>query len=348
MQQHDVVNVKAVVRACLTVHKPVMIWGMPGCGKSEIVRQITREDDAVELEIRLSQYDSVDLRGIPFTSKAEGSGTLTTWAPPSTLPFVGNPNFKTDRPIYLFLDELPQALPAVQAVAFQLVLDRRIGEHYLMSNVEVIAAGNREGDKAGAHRMLSALSNRFIHIELIPVLEAWCKWAWEKNKDARVIAFLRLRPDLLCTFIDNKGIANTAKAFATPRSWETVCDVLTLSISDVTRFALVSGSIGDGPAAELEGFLRTWEKMPDIDHILKMPLVAPVPADAATLFAVSAALASRSKADNFANVVDYVKRMPPEYAARTILDACLRDENLMQSKAFVAFAATHVELFTGS
>jgi MoxR-like ATPase len=46
-------------------HEPVMAWGKPGVGKSAAVRQAATDHDAALVDIRLSQYDSVDLRGIP-------------------------------------------------------------------------------------------------------------------------------------------------------------------------------------------------------------------------------------------------------------------------------------------
>ena len=162
MQELNASQLVNVARSFLRLDIPVMIWGEPGIGKSQVVKQLAREDNALELEIRLSQYDSVDLRGIPHIAKTEHGGSMTAWAPASTLPFVGNPNFPSDRPIYLFLDELPQAMTAVQAPAFQLVLDRCIGEHALMPNVRVLAAGNLEDHKAGANRDSDGMSHTTV------------------------------------------------------------------------------------------------------------------------------------------------------------------------------------------
>ena len=106
---------------------PLCLWGSPGIGKSSIVHQYAKNTNAVMVDVRLSQFDPVDLRGLPSPS-----GDTTRWLAPAVFPFVGNPNFPTDRPIILFLDELAQASPAVQAAAFQLVLDRRVGEHTLI------------------------------------------------------------------------------------------------------------------------------------------------------------------------------------------------------------------------
>ena len=174
---------------------PLFLWGSPGVGKSTIIRQYSQNIDAVMVDIRLSQYDPVDLRGLPAPA-----GDSTRWLAPATLPFTNNPNFPTDRPIILFLDELAQASPAVQAAAFQLVLDRRVGEHTLLPNTYVIAASNRSGDRAGVNRLSTPLLNRFVHIEVVVDFEAWKKWAISEGIHPLIIGFLSQRPALLDQF----------------------------------------------------------------------------------------------------------------------------------------------------
>jgi hypothetical protein len=163
-------------------------------------------------DIRLSQYDSVDLRGIPVPHAG-----MTVWHAPITLPFKGNAAFSEDDvPIFLFLDEINSAAPSVAAVAYQLINDRSVGEHRLMDNVRVVAAGNREQDRGVTNRMPTPLANRFTHVEVDVDVNAWCWWAQEEGLPAEGIAFMQFRKNLLSTF----DPAKPDKAFATPRSWE--------------------------------------------------------------------------------------------------------------------------------
>ena len=105
-------------------HRPLAFWGPSGIGKSEAIAQSARAHDATLVDIRLSQYESVDLRGIPDIQTGS-----TVWNAPSTLPFKGNTKFSEDGPpIFLFLDEINSAEPSTAAVAYQLVNDRRVGE----------------------------------------------------------------------------------------------------------------------------------------------------------------------------------------------------------------------------
>lgn len=327
----------AAVSACLDLNVALMLWGSPGVGKSDVVRHVAAQRDAQLLDIRLSQYDSVDLRGTPMPHNG-----LTVWNPPATLPFEGNPHFDPTRPIILFLDEIVQALPAVQSVAFQLVLDRRVGEHVLMPNVMVVAASNRAQDRAGGYRMSTPLANRFTHIEQVVHLDAWCDWAWDNDVAPLVVAFLRMRPELLNTFDPAKGDT----VFASPRAWNTVSKVVKRNLPADVRYALVAGTVGEGPAAEFETFVRTWESMPNIDNILADPAGAEVPRDPAVIYAVCAALSFRATPANFDAVVDYAMRLPREFTVSAIKPAVRKTPTLANTKAFNKFAADFADVYS--
>jgi hypothetical protein len=334
---------RQAIEASMMARVPLMLWGAPGIGKSNVVEQIASDLGATLIDIRLSQYDSVDLRGIPSVDKELH---MTTWNAPATLPFVGNPAFDNpankDKLIMLFLDELLQALPAVQSVAFQLVLDGKAGEHTLLPNVRVLAASNRETDKAGTNRMLTPLANRFTHIEMVPTLDPWCDWAWAHNIDPRLVAFVRFRPDLLTTFDSTKN----EKVFASPRTWAYVDRFLKQKLSFDILSAMVHGSVGSGPATEFMAFLDVWEDMPNIDGILMNPDSAPVPpaSKPGTMFAVCAALSQRADKGNLGNVCVYLDRLPAEYAVRCIKDATKRKLELHSTKAFNQFVTKYSDL----
>jgi len=129
---------------------PVIAWGPSGVGKTEACYQVCAEDGLSLCDVRLAQYETVDFRGIPSIIER-----LTTWSMPGTLPFKGNPNFDENGPtILLFLDEINTGTsPATLALAYQLINERRVGEHELMGNVRIVAAANRESDRGVSTRM---------------------------------------------------------------------------------------------------------------------------------------------------------------------------------------------------
>src|SRR5690606_7736890 len=188
-------------------HTPVMLWGPPGVGKSQMVAQVAARFSVPVIDIRLSQMEPSDLRGIPFRV-----GDLVEWAVPAMLP---------DRERHgpagiLFLDEITSAPPSVSAAAYQLILDRRLGAYQVPEGWAIFAAGNRQGDRGVTYIMPAPLANRFSHYEVEPSLDDWVTWAYGNGIDERLIAFLRFRPELLFDF----DPAHNPVAFPSPRSWE--------------------------------------------------------------------------------------------------------------------------------
>jgi hypothetical protein len=188
------------------VHTPVMLWGPPGVGKSQIVVQVAVRHCVRLVDIRLAQMEPTDLRGIPFRD-----GRNVVWSVPALLPDAQRHGAAG----ILFLDEITSAVPTVTAAAYQLILDRRLGEYEVPPGWAILAAGNRQGDRGVTFQMPAPLANRFAHYELEPDLDDWVAWAHRTGIDARLIAFLRFRPDLLFDF----DPARHAAAFPSPRSW---------------------------------------------------------------------------------------------------------------------------------
>ncbi|MGE5268153.1 MAG: AAA family ATPase, partial [Thiohalocapsa sp.] len=188
-------------------HTPVMLWGAPGVGKSQMVAQVASRHGAPMIDIRLSQMEPSDLRGIPFRS-----GDLVEWAIPAMLP-----DAQRHGPAgILFLDEITSAPPSVSAAAYQLILDRRLGAYQVPEGWAIFAAGNRQGDRGVTYAMPAPLANRFSHFEVDTNLEDWVGWAYGVGIDERLIGFLRFRPELLFEF----DPVRNPTAFPTPRSWE--------------------------------------------------------------------------------------------------------------------------------
>jgi hypothetical protein len=256
-------------------------------------------------DVRATLLDPVDLRGLPRLT-----GDSAVWCPPAFLPRDGDG--------VLFLDELAQAPPLVQSACLQLTLDRRIGEYELPDGWSVVAASNRAEDRAGTHRLISPLLNRFLHLDLDVCHGDWQTWAVGAGIAPEVRSFLSYRPALLSQF----DPAANPRAFPTPRSWQFVSDVLPRT-PDYLLHAVVAGCVGDGPAAEFLGFLRLYRELPDLDTVLARPDVAPVPREPAVLYALVGALVERCRHSQtpLAGFVTYALRLPDEFAMLALRDA---------------------------
>jgi hypothetical protein len=291
-------------------HTPVMLWGPPGVGKSQMVAQVARKHGVPAIDVRLSQMEPSDLRGIPFRV-----GDVVEWAVPAMLPDAKRHGAAG----ILFLDEITSAAPTVSAAAYQLILDRRLGEYRVPDGWAIFAAGNRQGDRGVTYSMPAPLANRFSHFTVDVHLDDWVAWAYANGIDERVIAFLRFRPNLLFDF----DPAHNPVAFPTPRSWEFAHRALQ-KFFDQPPLLLGALQACVGPAAgiELKAFVDNLDQLPDIDAILKGEQV-PMPKEVDLQYAVAAALVGRAirvntqgtklngaAAEAFGHILDYARRFP--------------------------------------
>ena len=240
--------------------RPLFLWGPPGIGKSELVENITQELGGAMIDLRLGQMEPTDIRGIPFYNKDVGK---MDWAEPIDLPSA---EFASQYPVVvLFLDEMNSAAPSVQAAAYQLILNRRIGKYFLPDNVVVVAAGNRESDKGVTFRMPTPLANRFIHQEMRVDFPSWQEWAVQNKVHKDVVGYLSFAKQDLYDF-DAKS---SSRAFATPRSWTFVSQLLEdESGDDDTIMNLVAGTVGEGLAVKFMAHRKIAGRMPNPADIL--------------------------------------------------------------------------------
>jgi hypothetical protein len=259
---HTVTSVQArkAILSAFKTKRPIFLWGPPGIGKSEVVSEVTEELGGLMIDLRMAQMEPTDIRGIPFFNRDLNK---MDWAPPIDLP---DEELASQYPlIVLFLDEMNSAPPAVQAAGYQLVLNRAVGKYKLPDNVVLVAAGNRDSDKGVTYRMPMPLANRFIHLEMRADFTSWQNWAVNKGIHKDVVGYLSFSKQDLYDF-DSKS---ASRAFATPRSWVFVSDLLKDEDMDSdTLFNLVAGSVGDGLATKFMAHRKVAGRMPEPSDIL--------------------------------------------------------------------------------
>ena len=253
-------QLKNALKSAFRIKRPVFVWGPPGIGKSEVVKSVTHDLGGHVIDLRMSQLEPTDLRGIPFFNRDNGK---MDWAPPIDLP---DEEMASKYPIIvLFLDEMNSAPPALQAAGYQLVLDRRVGKYTLPDNVVIVAAGNRESDRGVTYRMPTPLANRFIHVEMRVDFDSYQQWAIDNQIHKDVVGYVSFAKQDLYDF-DSKS---SSRAFATPRSWTFVSEIISDPyIDDSTQFNLIAGAIGDGLAVKFNAHRKVSGKMPNPTDIL--------------------------------------------------------------------------------
>ncbi|MDQ3273775.1 MAG: MoxR family ATPase [Actinomycetota bacterium] len=358
-------QLKLAVKRAMKLRRPLMIHGSPGIGKSDIVDQARKEAGFEHMiDLRLSQLDQVDLRGVPSVLKLQVPNPLysgkkgstepatieqgtTVWNPPEFLPSLA----KT----ILFLDEINSSSPGVMAAAYELILNRRVGKHHLPEDCAIICAGNLATDFAMVNPMPSALKNRMTHVTLDVNNDDWCEWAIGNNVHESVIAFLRFRPSLLNEFDQGnktKEAKNKARnmreamAFATPRTWQIMSEFVTDGIEAEIEYEVYQGIIGEAAAAEFVGFQKYYRSLPNLDQVLMNPKTAKVPTEPATLYALATGLAARATPDNMERVVQYIERIPKEFQVLTVRDCTTRNQDNAFTKAFNNWSVQNADLIS--
>jgi len=252
------VEARRALLRCFKRQRPVFLWGPPGIGKSELVAGIANDLGGLMIDIRLSQMDPTDLRGIPFYNKDNGK---MDWAPPIELP---DAETASQYPIIvLFMDEMNSAPPATQAAAYQLILNRRVGKYVLPDNVVMVAAGNRDSDKGVTYRMPSPLANRFVHLEMRVDFDSWQTWAVNNRINKDVVGYLSFAKGDLFDFDPRSA----GRSFATPRSWTFVSELLDED-NDAGLVDLVAGAVGEGMAVKFMAHRKVSGQMPDPVEVL--------------------------------------------------------------------------------
>lgn len=330
----------------------VMLWGPPGVGKSQAVRQIAQRIEqetgktTVVTDVRLLLFNPIDLRGIPT---ANADKTLAIWLKPQIFQMDPSDNVVN----LLFLDEISAAPQSVQAAAYQITLDRVIGEHKLPENCIVLAAGNRTTDKSVAFKMPKALANRLLHIEVEGNFPSWRTWAVQAGIHSKVIGFLSFVPAKLMAF----DASSDDLAFATPRSWEMVSNLLNYIKDDPDELLpLIAGLIGPGVAAEFCTWCKIYRELPDIQDIFdgKMPQL---PKSSDAMYALVSSMTSYAQSHKedlvrIANSICYAQQMPPDFSVVLMKDymnlAPHYQEKLLTIPEFLRWMQTKGWLLNGS
>ena len=289
---------------------PVFVWGSPGIGKSSIIKQIAVEKDLEFVDLRLSLLDPTDLKGIPFFDQKNNEAV---WASPNFLP--KNPNSKG----ILFLDEINTAPPSVQASAYQLVLDRKVGDYELPKGWSIVAAGNHESDRGVVYRMPPPLANRFVHLNMEVNFEDWKEWAYDNGINSSIIAFLHYDSTKLFDFDPSKN----QKSFPTPRSWEYVHKILDSGIEATLLMDIILGAVGSESATAFMSFRKVMNRLPDIDKLLNDEDVE-VEHDSQVLFALIAGLITNIKQnpskEKIDNALKFSLSLPKEFSVMLVKD----------------------------
>ena len=325
--QTTIGKVGALLRS-LPANVAVMMWGKPGEGKTGTIMSVFSKDHTV-VPILAGCSDPTDMGGIPDKMKDAPAFEHfpPLWAFIASTVYADwykkNPESAKELPapgkIVLFFDDVVTADEQTQASLFKAIHERRIGRLFLRDDVRIVLAGNRPEDKSAAQDMPLALANRMLHFHIKSDMNEWQRWAVEAGIHPMIVAYLRSQPQDLSSF--DEAAKHNQKAFATPRSWHLLSDILKNLKEDNedSRFLLASGMIGEGVATKFCAFYRSAAGLIPPEEILKDPVKARIP-DAkhldithATVAALEGYVVNNDSFDNIQASITYGLRLPVEF-----------------------------------
>ncbi|MCX6074860.1 MAG: MoxR family ATPase [Campylobacterales bacterium] len=302
---------------------PVFIHGSPGIGKSYIVADIAAKHGLKLVDVRLSQMDPVDLRGVPAIRDEQ-----TVWMAPIFFP--KDPHSRG----ILFLDELNSAPPSVQAAIYQLVLDRKMGEYELPKGWHIICAGNRISDRGVVFRLPTPLANRMVHLSVEARFEDFKLFAIREGLHSFVIGFLSFRPDLLTSEPISEDDSNPA--FATPRSYHMLSHILKHNENTANIAPIIYGLIGYGAGIEFLSYVKVYEKLPDVGAIYRGEYPSIERSEPALLYALVSAMVElyRGGGEASKHLFAFGQLLPTEFGVMLIKDVIVKDPSIAECAEF--------------
>jgi len=331
------------ILACRKANLTLCVLGKPGIGKTagahEAVRRLTATTGIRHyLKVaELASVSEVDVRGYVVP---QGDRAI----------FTRPPFWPEDDQTHgvMFLDELPQASPEVQKAVSSLLLDKRIGDFVLPAGWQVVVAGNRVDDGAGANEFLSHITNRLCIVEVeSPTIDELVAYFLGKGYGPEVPTFLKMRGgELLGAMPSEPNVP-----YFTPRSAEALAALLetwpggrTDFVSDACAQALAAGLVGPGAAVEFAAAARMFGTLPSYMDVVSDPLGAKLPTALDQQYAAIMLVVSRAVLADAEAVMTYLARFDANYAMVGVAGLLRRDTKFGNTNAFARWGSANADV----
>lgn len=352
------VGLKDFAQAISVVGRSVTVIGQgePGIGKSAMLRVLAKQNPTHETAyIDCTLLDLGDF-ALPYTEATDaltGVNKITKFAP--------NARFKMHegKPVIVMLDEIGKAMKAVKNVLLTLMLEHRIGDHYLPEGSIVFGTTNLLSDGVGD--MLEAHArNRVCFVTVRkPDADEWIEWAISNDVDPTTIAWVKQFPHALASYTDasqkdNPYIFNPTRAgmgaVVTPRSLEKASHIAKQrgELGDALTIPLLTGTIGESAARDMQAFFTVVDKLPTWEAILNDPKGAKLPDDTVAKCILVFSAITRVEKETLAKWMEYVQRMDMEWQAlfaTSVMKSQVKQAFCVMNKEFKDWALKNQWLF---
>lgn len=348
------VSLSEFATAIGTVGKDVTVIGQgePGIGKSSMLKVLKAKYPEHEMAyIDCTLLDLGDF-ALPYTEVAD-TMKVTKFAP--------NARFKMhmNKPVIVMLDEIGKAMKAVKNVLLTLMLEHRIGDHYLPKGSIVFGTTNLLSDGVGD--MLEAHARNRVCLVTVrkPDADEWIDWAIANSVAPEVIAWVKQFPHALASYTDasqkdNAYIFNPTRAgmgaVVTPRSLEKASHIAKqrATLGDALTISLLSGTIGESGSRDMQAFFTVVDKLPTWDALVATPETAKLPTDTVAKCILVFSAIARVEKDTLAAWMKYVQRMDMEWQAlfaTSVMKSQAKQQFCVMNKEFKDWALKNQWLF---
>lgn len=317
----------------ITANENLMVTGPPGIGKTDLVLLATQMAKRELIMMHPAISDPTDFKGLPAINLARDGAEFVPFGDLKAI-------YGAKKPTVVFIDDVGQAMPAVQNGVMQLLHSstgvRRLNGHIVPKHVCFVLATNRRQDGANVTGMTETVKSRVASIvSLEPNLEDFCAWMAGNNGAPEIVAYLRDQPGDLHKFEKNPDIVNQPM----PRTWAAASRILQMGMSSELELIALGGAVGEGMAAKLSGYLRMYRELPTITSILLDPDSAIIPEKPAALYFVAAGVAMQANVGNFGRVARYAERLEEtghaEFAVLLVRDSLRHEKKIANTQGFV-------------
>jgi hypothetical protein len=247
----------------------------------------------------------------------------------------------------IFCDEMDKADTDVKKVLGECALSGRLGPHRLSGGWVLWGAGNRSEDRSGSTKELDHLINRRMEIGIEPDLQSLLDWMDDNDVSPLTKAFTSTFPEIVLS----GKVPEKQGPWTTPRSLVGVDRYLAVLAasnggeipSDPCTVEEVSGMIGSG-ASQYFAHVKLQQEMPKYETIVADPQKARLPTKPDSQMLVAYNLAHRVSNADVAPVVEYITRLPKEFAVTFAKAACKRDNMLVATPTFQTWARSNSSL----
>lgn len=251
---------------------PLIVWGCPGVGKSEIInaafKQVNPGNRGLKTVI-LSQIGALDTYGMPHINDA------------GTTEFTPTATFGRGQK-HLFLDEMNNATPLVQGAVQNLLSAKVMGDDSYQ-DVFLIAACNPPSTNSLANDLNHPIMSRCMHIVMDYEVADFENFAMNIYPIHPAITAFHKQSEGTClqakfTLLANKNLEVPEPAqnepFPTPRSWKIASDMLYALTKNGTTIpdwemlrASIQGCVGIIAAEKFSQTYAYMNQIPDIKAI---------------------------------------------------------------------------------